>query len=88
MIDMDWTFDPSGDVPAQLNQLKSSLATPLSWVIAVIAAGIVIVLAMWLLRRIWLRVIGLACSLVVGIVAHQVSQPAFEAILPLISQHS
>lgn len=85
---MEWTFDPSGDVPAQLNQLTHSLATPMSWAVAVIAAGIVIVLAMWLLRRIWLRVIGLACSLVVGIVAHQVSQPAFEAILPLISQHS
>lgn len=85
---MDWTFDPSGDVPDQLNQLTHSLATPLSWVVAVIAAGIVIALAMWLLRRVWLRVISVACSLIVGIFAHQVSQPAFEAILPFIGQRS
>lgn len=86
MTDVEWTFDPSGNVPEQLDGLKSTLATPLSWVVAIVVMGVIAVLAAWLLRRIWLRVAGFASSLLFGAMAHQASQPVFEAILPRVGR--
>lgn len=73
------------DLPApvsdQIDTLRSALPANLSLAAAFILGAAAFVVLVWAFRRIWMRIISLAGSVVFGWLVQQISHPVFADLL-------